>query len=52
MTLYVMVSLTGVSVTDFTRECAIFMVALVVVLGLITYVPGLVIFLPQLIMGK
>ncbi|MBP1779831.1 MAG: transporter permease [candidate division NC10 bacterium] len=25
MTLYVMVSLTGVSVTDFTRECAIFM---------------------------
>jgi tripartite ATP-independent transporter DctM subunit len=52
MTLYVMVSLTRVSVTDFTRECAIFMVALVVVLGLITYIPGLVIFLPHLIMGK
>jgi len=52
MTLYVMVSLTGISVTDFTRECGIFMVALVVVLGLITYVPKLVIFLPQLVMGK
>jgi len=52
MTLYVMVSLTGVSVTDFTRECAIFMLVLVVVLGLITYVPGLVTFLPHLIMGK
>jgi len=52
MTLYVMVSLTGVSVTDFTRECAIFMAALVIVLGLITYIPGLVVFLPHLIMGK
>jgi len=47
-----MVSLAGVSVTDFTRECAIFMLALVVVLALITYLPGLVTFLPQLIMGK
>lgn len=52
MTLYVMVSLTGVSVTDFTRECAVFLVALLVVLVLITYVPGLVTFLPQLIMGR
>lgn len=52
MTLYVMVGLTNISVTDFTRECAVFMLALVVVLGLITYIPGLVIFLPQLIMGK
>jgi len=52
MTLYVMVSLANISVTEFTRECAIFMLALVVVLGLITYVPGLVTFLPHLIMGK
>ncbi len=52
MTLYVMVSLARVSVTDFTRECGIFMLALLVVLILITYVPGLVTFLPQLIMGK
>jgi C4-dicarboxylate transporter DctM subunit len=52
MTLYVMVSLANISVTEFTRECAIFMLALVVVLGLITYMPGLVTFLPHLIMGK
>lgn len=52
MTLYVMVGLTNISVTDFTRECAVFMAALVVVLALITYIPGLVTFLPQLIMGK
>jgi len=52
MVLYVMVSLAKVSVTEFTRECAIFMLALVVVLGLITYVPGLVTFLPILVMGK
>jgi C4-dicarboxylate transporter DctM subunit len=52
MTLYVMVSLANISVTEFTRECAIFMLALVVVLGLITYVPWLVTFLPHLIMGR
>jgi C4-dicarboxylate transporter DctM subunit len=52
MTLYVMVSLADVSVADFTKECAIFMVALVVVLGLITYIPGLVTFLPNLLMGR
>jgi len=51
MTLYVMVSLAEVSVADFTRECAIFMLALLVVLILITYIPGLVTFLPQLVMG-
>ena len=52
MTLYVMVSLAEVSVADFTRECAIFMLALLVVLILITYIPGLVTFLPQLVMGR
>lgn len=52
MVLYVMVSLAKVSVTEFTRECAIFMLALLVVLILITYVPGLVTFLPRLVMGK
>ena len=52
MVLYVMVSLAKVSVTEFTRECAIFMLALLVVLILITYVPGLVTFLPTLIMGR
>ncbi|MFB3816894.1 MAG: TRAP transporter large permease [Candidatus Methylomirabilales bacterium] len=52
MTLYVMVGLANVSVTDFTRECAIFMLALVVVLALITYIPGLVTFLPNVLMGR
>jgi len=52
MTLYVMVSLAEVSVGEFTRECAIFMLALLVVLILITYIPGLVTFLPQLVMGR
>ena len=52
MVLYVMVSLAGVSITEFTKECAIFMLALLVVLILITYIPGLVTFLPRLIMGK
>jgi len=52
MTLYVMVSLAKISVSEFTRECAIFMLALLVVLILITYVPGLVTFLPRLIMGR
>jgi C4-dicarboxylate transporter DctM subunit len=52
MTLYVMVGLTNVSVTEFTRECAVFMAALIIVLVLITYVPGLVTFLPDLVMGR
>jgi C4-dicarboxylate transporter DctM subunit len=52
MTLYVMVSLSEVSVGDFTRECAIFMLALLIVLILITYIPGLVTFLPQVVMGR
>jgi C4-dicarboxylate transporter, DctM subunit len=52
MVMYSMVSLAKVSVTEFTRESWIFVVALAVVLMLITYVPGLVTFLPNLIMGK
>jgi C4-dicarboxylate transporter DctM subunit len=52
MVLYVMVSFAGVSIGEFTKECAIFMLALLVVLILITYIPGLVTFLPQAIMGR
>lgn len=52
MVLYVMVSIADVSVTEFTRECGIFMLALLVVLILITYISGLVTFLPDLIMGR
>jgi len=47
MVLYVMVSLAKVSVTEFTRECAIFMLALLVVLILITYVPEIALWLPR-----
>jgi TRAP-type C4-dicarboxylate transport system permease large subunit len=35
---------------EFTRECFIFIVALIAVLLLITYVPVLVMFLPNLLM--
>jgi TRAP-type C4-dicarboxylate transport system permease large subunit len=52
MVLYVMVSLAGVSITEFTKECTVFMLALLVVLILITYIPGLVTFQPQLVMGR
>jgi C4-dicarboxylate transporter DctM subunit len=52
MVMYVMVSAAKISVTEFCRECAIFMLALLGVLILITYVPGLVTGLPNLIMGK
>ncbi len=52
MVLYVMISLANVSMTEFTKECAVFMLALLVVLILITYVPGFVTFLPRLIMGR
>jgi TRAP-type C4-dicarboxylate transport system permease large subunit len=52
MVMYSMVSLAKVSVTDFTRESWIFVVALFVVLILVTYVPGVVTFLPNLLMGK
>jgi len=52
LVLYVMMSLANISATDFTKECAIFMLALLVVLILITYIPGLVTFLPRLIMGR
>lgn len=52
MTLYVMVGVANVSVTEFTRECAVFMLALLVVLGLITYIPDLTTFLPNALMGR
>jgi C4-dicarboxylate transporter DctM subunit len=52
MVMYSMVSLAKVSVTEFTRESWIFVVALAGVLILITYVPGVVTFLPNLLMGR
>jgi len=44
MVIFVMMNLTGISLAEFTRECGIFILALIVVLILITYVPGLVTF--------
>jgi TRAP-type C4-dicarboxylate transport system permease large subunit len=51
MVMYVMMSLANISMTEFAKECAIYMLALLVVLVLITYIPGFVTFLPNLIMG-
>jgi TRAP-type C4-dicarboxylate transport system permease large subunit len=47
-----MVSLANASVNDLTRECAIFMLALIGVLALITYIPETVTVLPNLVMGR
>ncbi len=41
MVRYVMMSLANVSATAFTRECAVFLAALVGVRFLIAHVPGL-----------
>jgi len=49
--LYTVCSITGTHVGEFTREVLPFVGALVLVLLLITYVPWLVLFLPNLIMG-
>ncbi|MCL4369911.1 MAG: TRAP transporter large permease [Chloroflexi bacterium] len=52
MTLYVMTQITGIRVMTIAREALVFILALVAVLFTITYVPGLVTFLPNLLMGK
>ena len=49
--LYTVCSITGSPVGEFTKEVLPFVGALIFVLLLITYVPWLVIFLPDLIMG-
>jgi TRAP-type C4-dicarboxylate transport system permease large subunit len=49
--LYTVCSITGSPVGEFTREVIPFVAALLFVLLLITYVPWLVLFLPNLIMG-
>ncbi len=49
--LYTVCSITGAHVGEFTREIIPFVGALIFVLLLITYVPWLVLFLPNLIMG-
>ena len=49
--LYTVCSITGSPVADFTKEVLPFLVALIVVLLMVTYIPFLVLFLPNLIMG-
>jgi C4-dicarboxylate transporter DctM subunit len=49
--MFVLCGLSRCSIAEFSREALPFIAVLVAVLGLITYVPGLVLFLPQLLMG-
>ena len=49
--LLVMCGLTGISIVQFLREAWVFIVALFVPLLLLTYVPQLVLFLPNLLLG-
>lgn len=51
LVMFVICSLLGVRVSDFTREVLPFLVALVATLLTITYVPDIVLFLPRLLGG-
>ena len=50
--MYILCNITKVSTLQFSREIWPFVIALVLVLFLITYVPALVLFVPDLVMGK
>jgi tripartite ATP-independent transporter DctM subunit len=50
--LYTVCAIVGVTVEEFTRELWPFLMALVAVLLLVTYVPSTVLWLPNLVMGK
>ncbi len=52
MCMFLSCTIAGIKVADFAREIPLFIVALVLVLFAITYIPGLVLFLPNLMMGK
>jgi C4-dicarboxylate transporter DctM subunit len=52
MSMYILCDITKVSTLQFSREIWPFVIALVVVLMLVTYVPTLVLFVPDLVMGK
>src|SRR5690606_28944692 len=51
MVMFVVIGLTDISIERFTRAVLPLLGALVLVLLLVTYVPGVVLFLPDLIMG-
>lgn len=50
--LYTVCSIVGITIEEFTREILPFLVALVAVLFVVTYVPPTVLWLPNLVMGK
>jgi C4-dicarboxylate transporter DctM subunit len=52
MSMYILCNITKVSTLQFSREIWPFVIALVFVLSLITYFPVLVLFVPDLVMGK
>jgi len=52
MSMYILCNITKVSTLQFSREIWPFIIALVLVLFLVTYVPTLVLFVPNLVMGK
>jgi len=52
MSMFISCTIAKIKITDFAREIPIFIVALIGVLLVITYLPETVLFLPQLIMGK
>ena len=48
--MYISCGIAKITMSEFTRECFIFILALIAVLLLITYIPALVMFLPNLLM--
>jgi tripartite ATP-independent transporter DctM subunit len=52
MALFIVSSLSGASIMSIARECIPFIIGFLVVLVLITYIPGLVLWLPDLVYGK
>jgi C4-dicarboxylate transporter DctM subunit len=51
MAMYICCRIAGVSIPAFSREVGPFLAALVAVLVMITFFPGLVLFLPNLVLG-
>jgi TRAP-type C4-dicarboxylate transport system permease large subunit len=52
MAMFITCSIAKVRIIDFAKEALPFIAALVLVLLAISYIPDLVLFLPNLIMGK
>jgi len=52
MVMYVVCSLSGVTIRDFVRECWPIITALILVLAMITFYPPLVVWLPNALLGR